>query len=158
MTAQITAVAHHGWDAQTWTAVLALALGVVNGVGALLLVWWRRRRALFEVRFITYQRPGPSGNPWDEYRLVLVNHGPAIARDVTTRLLDGDGNDMSPEHLFSPMARRDVIKRIHPAQEFYMDVLMTLGSPWPEEATVSWRDGRLQRQAETFTLSLRPTI
>ncbi len=77
---------------------MAVASLLIAGSALALSLWLyardvrSKRAASFEARLERYRDVWPDGRPKLEHRLVVVNHGPARACDVTVDLVDQHGD------------------------------------------------------------------
>lgn len=133
------------WSAASGVvAVLALFLSAR--------VYWReireRRCATITARLETWRQPGVIEG-W-MYRLIIVNKGPASAREI--QVSDPVSTELGPypsERLLFP---REHPPTLHSDEEYHVEVIaadpIQLG-----RVTVSWRDGRRENQRATIWLS-----
>lgn len=132
--------------------VIAALAFVVSAV-ALLRPWWAERAAEMEVRDEVFRGAGVRDA---SHRIVIVNHGPAVARNVRMIVTNSEGDVFTPTWVDPPLATE--ITRLHPRQEFHFGYLWIPGSPKPASARLDWEDRRPGQQTEHFSLSRRHVI
>lgn len=138
-------------------AAVALALSVVN----FLELRWRNRTASLSARWETY-KPPPFTSDYQEYRkaawlsglqfdrVVVTNYGPAVAHDVSLRLLEGEVDDLE-RHVFP-------VPLLHSGQEIHAEILKTAEQEGPRSVELSWNDKRRGRQTRSVWLSPQQLI
>jgi hypothetical protein len=82
-----------------------------------------------------------------EERAVIVNHGPAVMRQVTVRLVDENGEDFSAGARFWPPMP---IPELHVGQTLHLPLIIAAAQAQIRTAVLSWRDGRVRPQQRTF--------
>lgn len=112
------------------------------------------RRAYLEARWETIQRLNNQGKPDNVSRLVILNHGPALARDVDVRLTNAEGGD---PHVRGMAQHALPIPELNADQDFHLPILLSLGSKL-SAAELTWKDGRPGRQSSRVWLTRRTLI
>ncbi len=136
-------------------SLLALSSFVLS-VGLVIRGVWTKRAASLEARLERYADAWPDGRPRARHRLVVVNHGPARARDVTVRLVNEHGADyvgtlLTDKHLLP-------VPVLHAGQDFHSEVVVSYGANPARGVVLAWSDGRRKRQTLTVWLSARQII
>lgn len=125
-------------------AVVALLLSI----GALLAPLVRGRKARIAVRLESYD---PKEGYRTRSRVVVVNHGPADARNVHVEIF-ADGQPMNPTILIDPHVDSHVL---YPGEEHHMSLTFSIGDSRPDSVTVTWQDRRRGRQQQVFWPTFR---
>ena len=120
------------------------ALAVVLSLVAFVTVNLANRKAFIEARW----ERGPTFN-----RIVVVNHGPSLARSVDVRLLDSKGQQAS-QRLDSHVLP---IPELNAGQDFHLPFMTRMAEDLAA-AELSWKDGRLKDQTSRVWLSRREII
>jgi hypothetical protein len=81
-------------------------------------------------------------------RIVLVNHGRAIARDVRMHLTDEKGVELKPG--YESDSWQEPYPVINSGQSFYI----LISGITPKKAKITWKDKRIKRQELTTWLSI----
>ncbi len=103
-------------------AVAALLLAIFNTVRA---EWWHKRTASLEARLERYKVPASHPLLEERARIVVVNHGPAVARDVEVHLRDETG---APSEVVTPDFRGERrIPRLHATQQYHLSLIEPAG-------------------------------
>jgi hypothetical protein len=135
--------------------VLAVAVSVASfALSGWLVVSqrWAKRKAFIEVRLESFPRPAKDRPDSRGDRLVLVNHGPAVARRVSARLFTPDGEAV---HGTFALAKETLpIPVLWPGQDFHMQ-LRRVAAEELSHAEITWRDHRLGQQSATTYLTDR---
>ncbi|MGH1563048.1 hypothetical protein [Mumia sp. DW29H23] len=127
---------------------------LVVAVGAFLLSfyaasreWRERRQAAIEVRW--ERVPAPDGGRSPHSFLVIANHGPATAKNVSAIPKGANGR---PVDLVSP----DLLPlaELHPGQDFHLQVTVILNVGF-RSVELGWKDHRWRRQRRTVVVSPR---
>ena len=130
-----------GWLLTNLVALLALGLST----WALLRQYLGGRRALVTAWFAL--TPGGSGM---SDRLVVINHGPGAARDITVTFINEVGD------VWNGMTWKDPfpIPLLAAGDPFHAPSAAIIGNGTYLNATIQWTDGRRGRQSRVTTLSL----
>jgi hypothetical protein len=132
-------------------SVAAVTLGALSLWFGAVWPWWQKREAHPEVRFeeISY----PAKQDWrTDHRVVIVNHGPAVMRQVTLRLRDEKDSDYEVGNGLWPQLP---IPELHPGQAFHLPLILTFGGPQLRSAVLGWRDRRAGGQQRTFWVTMQ---
>jgi hypothetical protein len=139
------------FDWATTIAAAALGLSLVNAIAGILVLWWRQRAASFEVRLEmieNIERLKHMSGFKAVKRIVLVNHGRAIARDVRMHLTDEKGVELKPG--YESDSWQEPYPVINSGQSFYI----LISGITPKKAKITWKDKRIKRQELTTWLSI----
>jgi hypothetical protein len=130
-------------DFSTTTAsnVIAVALGLLSLVFGVVLPavarWHRGRRADLEVRLERFWRTDSSRLA---ARIVIKNHGPALARQVELpKLVNTEGQELDLDSLAA--SPTPPIAHLIPDQEFHVIVEFTLAHGHLGVIDAEWQDG-----------------
>jgi hypothetical protein len=142
-------------DSTSVISVVALVFSAIGLYFGAVRPWWQTREAHPEARLESLRYVTDKGRERTDQWLVLVNHGPAVMRDVTVRLVDQEDKDHSASRsLWPPMP----IPELHVGQSLHLGLLLTYGEPEIGSAVLTWRDRHLRVQQRRFWLTWRPLV
>lgn len=109
--------------------------------------WWQRRCATFQVTAEIHGYVSPRNGQQEQQRIILVNRGSGVARDVAVTALD---EDAKPMHLLSYAGGK--AEAIFPGQIRHVICEPGLVTRALRQVDVAWSDGRRGRQQQRHSV------
>jgi hypothetical protein len=140
-----------GWTAETWTAILAAAAFVLssfNFVEGWVLRRRRERRASLEVRWECWTELNALGTTNTHHRVLVVNHGPAVASDVGLMVITNQMGKAQERNML--VGAESPIPLLHSGQTYPLGMIVLMGEGGPHEVRIEWVDGAGKQQRTVY--------